>query len=41
MKVLVIADHNNHELNKSVNNHCWKKNRKVDLLIIGYKCENS
>ena len=42
MKVLVIADHNNHELNKSTLSTitAGKKIGKVDLLIIGYKCEN-
>ena len=42
MKVLIIADHNNHELNKSTLSTitAGKKIGKVDLLIIGYKCEN-
>ena len=42
MKVLVIADHNNDELNKSTLSTvtAGKKIGKVDLLIIGNKCEN-
>ncbi len=42
MKVLVIADHNNDQLNKSTLSTitAGKKLGKVDLLIIGNKCEN-
>ena len=42
MKVLVIADHNNNELNKSTLSTitAGQKIGKVDLLIIGNKCEN-
>ena len=38
----VIADHNNNELNKSTLSTitAGQKIGKVDLLIIGYKCEN-
>ena len=42
MKVLVIADHNNNELNKSTLSTitAGQKIGKVDLLIIGNKCES-
>ena len=42
MKVLIIVDHNNKELNKSTLNtvSAGKMLGNVDLLVIGYNCKN-